>query len=377
MNIAFDAKRIFHNTTGLGNYSRFLLRTLIEYAPENNYLLSSYHEGERALYEEFLEHRAVSLLTAPKTYPFGEALWRNFGQKKLLREWDVDVYHGLTNELPMGLWGKNRRMRTVVTIHDLIFYHHPEYYPLVDRYLYKFKYLESARHADLVIAVSERTKYDLMKLVGIPEEKIMVVYQGCSRRFAHIPPIKEEWVRRHYQLPGDYLLYVGSIEERKNLLLAIEALALLPKEVHLVAVGKKTPYADRCDREARRLGVEKRVHMLYGIDDDTLLGLYRGAKVFVYPSRYEGFGIPVIEAITAHVPVVAATGSVLEEAGGPASLYTDPDDAEMLAGMISQFLFDENFRRDAIQQSSAYIRRFSPKQISRSLRDAYSKVMIQ
>lgn len=380
MNIAFDAKRITRNRTGLGNYSRFVVEALSEYCPENNYLLASYSKGDPKIYEYLLESRCVHMLYPEKPWThFGDSLWRNFGIRTQLKKWDVDVFHGLSNEMPLYLQTlSHRRMATVVTIHDLIFLHHPKYYNLIDRNLYKLKYLKSAKECDHVIAVSNKTKEDLIEFVGIEEEKISVIYQGCALTFSHIPTLKADWVKKKYGLPDRFILFVGSIEERKNLELVVKSLPIIKdKDINLIAVGKKTPYVDKIMNLAIRFGVRNRIRLFHDINNDELMGLYKLAEVFVYPSRYEGFGIPIIEAINAAVPVIGATGSCLEEAGGPDCLYTDPDDAEMLADMIDKVLFDRDLRSNMIKKSLSYVRRFSPKHVSDRLNEVYSKVMIR
>lgn len=377
MNIAFDAKRITHNATGLGNYSRFVVSTLAEYYPENNYLLCSPSVGNPRLYEDLLHSRSVTLRTPEGT--LGQALssyWRNWGLKSMLRKEEVDIYHGLSNELPIGLYNY-KHIGTVLTMHDLAFIRYPQFYKAIDRVLYRKKYGASARHADHVIAVSESTRQDVIDIFGVEPERVSVVYQGCSPIFAQAKPEQAAFVRGHYQLPERYILFVGSIEERKNLRLAVEALAgLRDKNIALVAVGRRTPYCDLVMSEAKRLGLERRVRLLHNIPTRHLPGFYAGATMFVYPSRFEGFGIPIIEALNAGTPVIGATGSCLEEAGGPNSLYTSPDDSEELSFLMQRILDDKALAEEMRQQGRAYAKRFSPKQIMRELRAVYENVLL-
>ncbi|MDY5858768.1 MAG: glycosyltransferase family 1 protein [Porphyromonas sp.] len=377
MNIAFDAKRITNNATGLGNYSRFVVQTLAEYYPENNYLLCSPSAGNPRLYEHLLDYRSVSLQT-PET-ALGQTLgtyWRNWGLKKMLREEEVDIYHGLSNELPIGLYNY-KHIGTVLTMHDLAFVRYPQFYKAVDRLLYTRKYGASARHADHVVAVSEYTRQDVIEYFGVEPERVSVVYQGCSPIFAAVKPEQAAFVRGHYQLPERYMLFVGSIEERKNLLLAVEALAQLrDKSICLVAVGRRTPYVEQVLATARRLGVDRRLRMFHSIPNEHLPGFYAAAALFVYPSRFEGFGIPLIEALNAGVPVIGARGSCLEEAGGPHSLYTSPDDAEELADMMQRILDSDTLAQEMIEEGKIYAKRFSPKSIMRELRNVYENVLL-
>ena len=377
MNIAFDAKRITNNATGLGNYSRFVLEALTEYRPENRYLLYSPSIGRPELYRELLEHRSVQLHTPHRALAFlGGSLWRNYSIPRLVREAKVDLFHGLSNELPLGLY-RAQRVGTVVTIHDLAFIRYPQYYKPIDRLLYRRKYGASARAADHVITVSEQTRRDVIDIFGVEEERVTTVYQGCSERFAQIQPEEVAAARQALRLPQRYMLFVGSIEERKNLLLAVEALAQLQdKELHLVAVGRRTPYVQQVLDRARRLGVTSRLHLLHQVGAAYLPGIYGGAEVFVYPSRFEGFGIPIIEALNAGIPVIGATGSCLEEAGGPTSLYTDPDNADMLASLIDRVLIDISLRRLMIDEGRSYVERFTPKRIARDLSQVYEQVML-
>ena len=377
MNIAFDAKRITNNATGLGNYSRFVLEALTEYRPENRYLLYSPSIGRPELYRELLEHRSVQLHTPHRALAFlGGSLWRNYSIPRLVREAKVDLFHGLSNELPLGLY-RAQRVGTVVTIHDLAFIRYPQYYKPIDRLLYRRKYGASARAADHVITVSEQTRRDVIDIFGVEEERVTTVYQGCSERFAQIQPEEVAAARQALRLPQRYMLFVGSIEERKNLLLAVEALSQLQdKELHLVAVGRRTPYVQQVLDRARRLGVMSRLHLLHQVGATYLPGIYGGAEVFVYPSRFEGFGIPIIEALNAGIPVIGATGSCLEEAGGPTSLYTDPDNADMLASLIDRVLIDISLRRLMIDEGRSYVERFTPKRIARDLSQVYEQVML-
>lgn len=377
MNIAFDAKRITNNATGLGNYSRFIVNTLAEYYPENNYLLCSPSTGNPRLYEHLLDYRSVSLHTPESAV--GQTFstyWRNWGLKPMLKREEVDIYHGLSNELPIGLYNY-KHIGTVLTMHDLAFVRYPQFYKPIDRVLYRQKYGASARHADHVIAVSESTKQDVIELFGVEPERVSVIYQGCSPIFSNVKPEQAAFVKGHYQLPERYILFVGSIEERKNLRLAVEALALQgDKDICLVAVGRRTPYCDVILSEARRLKVEKHIRLFHGIPNEHLPGFYAGAELFVYPSRFEGFGIPIIEALNAGVPVIGATGSCLEEAGGPNSLYTSPDDAEELSYIMTQILSSPQKATEMIQEGKHYAKRFSPKHIMRELRAVYENVLL-
>jgi glycosyltransferase involved in cell wall biosynthesis len=245
---------------------------------------------------------------------------------------------------------------------------HPEYYHWIDTKIYEWKFRQTVKEADRIIAISERTKQDIMELGGVSADKITVIYQSYAPRFSEKPtPEQVAAVRERYQLPERFILNVGTIEQRKNLRLAIEALDYLPEDIHLVAVGRQTKYAEQLPKGPR-------VHLLSGVDDASLAVIYSLAEVFVYPSRYEGFGIPIIEAIAAGLPVVACTGSCLEEAGGPASLYVDPDDAKGMASAVQSMLKGNADREQHIRQSQQYIERFKGTDVAAQVLKVYEEV---
>ena len=179
-------------------------------------------------------------------------------------------------------------------------------------------------------------------------------------------------------LPKRYILNVGSIEERKNVMLAVEALPMITdSEVALLIVGRHTPYALSVMQRARALGVEKRVVMRHDIAFAELPAVYQGAEAFVYPSRFEGFGIPILEALCSQVPVVAATGSCLEEAGGEGSLYVDADDSQALAKCINNILGNEHLRREMVEKGLHHAAGFSAETQTRQLIDLYQQILQQ
>lgn len=373
--IGFDAKRVVRNATGLGNYCRTLLNDLSASAPDDWQLrLYAPDAGRDELRSQIaVTPRLQFVYPQHRPLKLQRSLWRVSGIVGDLRRDGVTLYHGLTGELPCGL--RRAGIRSVVTIHDLIFLRHPEYYHWIDTKIYAWKFRLACREADRIIAISERTKQDVMELGGVSPDRIDVVYQSCSPRFAgEVSPQQKADVRSRYSLPQRFMLSVGSIEERKNILLAVQALHHLPGDLHLVAVGKPTAYAEQVLKVAERERLTSRVHFLHGVPDADLHALYRMADVFVYPSRYEGFGIPIIEAIHSGLPVVAATGSCLEEAGGPDCLYMSPDDHEALAAAVGQLLPGALGRDERIARSRDYVRRFEGRDVAGQVMEVYRRL---
>ncbi len=371
--IGFDAKRIVKNGTGLGSYGRTLVNDLAAlplqlrlYAPD---------AGRDDLRAQVLHHDNVRLCLPGRLVPLvGKSLWRSHGVVRSLLRDGVQVFHGLSGELPVGL--RRSGIRSVVTVHDLIFMRHPEFYHWADAQIYTMKFRQTLREADRIIAISECTKRDIMELGGVDERRISVIYQSCAQRFsAEVEEGQLQTVCRHYGLPARFILNVGSIEARKNMLLAVKALPRLPDEVGLVMVGRRTPYTDKLVRYAADHRLSHRIHILHGVPDAHLPALYAAAEAFVYPSVYEGFGIPVIEAIRQGLPVVACTGSCLEEAGGPDCRYVSPTDAEAMAEALRQSLAGSAEREERIRRSRQYIRRFEGAAVAAQVCDLYEELL--
>ena len=376
MIVGIDAKRIVRNGTGLGSYGRTLVNDLSALS-EFDLRLYAPDKGMPQLRSQIVGRDNVSFCYPANAHTSaGKALWRTKGIVKQLVRDEVDIYHGLSGELPKGI--SESGIRSIVTIHDLIFMRHPEYYNKMDVKIYTRKFQQTLREADRIVAISECTRRDISELGEIDASRIDVIYQSCAPRFNEEPQARKMWqVRDKYELPDRYVLNVGSIEERKNVMLAVKALHHLPDDVSLVIVGRQTPYSDEVHEYVLEHRMHGRVQMLHNVPDDDLPALYRMADCFVYPSRYEGFGIPIIEAISQGLPVVACTGSCLEEAGGPDSLYVGPDDPEAMAHAISRVLFGAPERQRRIDLSRQYIRRFENSDAARHFADLYQEVLAQ
>lgn len=370
MRIGFDAKRVFHNATGLGNYARDVLRLLAAHAPGNTYVAYNPKPGKVSF---SLPGAPVAERGPRRGWRLAPAAWRVAGLAADLRADGVELFHGLSSELPLGL--DRAGVAGVVTVHDLIFERFPALYGAVDRRIYRWKLRSAAARARLVIAISQQTGRDLHELYGIPWSRIRVVYQGCHAAFRQpvAPERLDEVARRHRLTPG-FVLQVGTIEERKNLLLTVEALAGLPGTT-LVAIGRQTAYADRVREAAERAGVAGRVRLLSGIPSQDLPALYRLAGAAVYPSRFEGFGIPIVEALASGTPVVTTRGGVFSEAAGPGSAYVDPDDADELRATLAAILADEDRRAGMRAAGLAWAEQFRDERIAADLLAVYGEAI--
>lgn len=375
MKIGFDGKRAVQNFTGLGNYSRYLLNILGKYYPENEYDIFAPHKRENKQLDRLFKENSCFKMICPNTsfWRFFPSIWRIWGIKKQLKKSDIELFHGLSNELPLNIHKTN--IRSIVTIHDLIFLRFPDCYPAIDRKIYTHKFRKACINADHIIAVSECTKKDIIHFFGIPEEKISVIYQGCDDSFA-VTTSKEKkvQVRAKYHLPERYILNVGRIEKRKNALLAVKALSRLTDDIHLVIVGHRTKYSREIEQYISDNGLKSRVLILDNVSFEDLPAIYQQAELFIYPSIFEGFGIPVIEALSSGIPVIATADSCLEEAGGPSSIYIESNNDKALTEAIMQILYNPKVKEQMIRQGKEYVERFSEKTQAESLMKLYTDI---
>ncbi|MES2517474.1 MAG: glycosyltransferase family 1 protein [Bacteroidota bacterium] len=360
MKIGFDAKRAFHNHTGLGNYSRFVIEGLLKYFPQNEYFA----------YSPKLSKKEIGI---KGTNPKNNFFWRSWLIKNDLQRDKIDVYHGLSNELPFGKMPSG--IKTVVTIHDLIFERYPRLYPFFDTLIYKIKFRKACKNADAIVAVSEQTKEDIIEFYGTNFDKIHVIYQDCDKVFQEkisLETIKN--ITQKYDIQKKYILSVGSIIERKNqfsLVVAFQKLDL--SNYQLVLVGGKSKYQEQIEAYIKKNNILN-VRILNKVPFQDLPAIYQGTSLFVYPSFFEGFGIPIVEALHSGVPVVAATGSCLEEAGGEGSLYADPFDVNDLADKMIQVLANKNLQKQLIEAGRKHVQQFSSEHIAQQLNELYQSL---
>ena len=371
MRIGFDAKRAFFNRSGLGNYSRDTIRILSDYFPMNDYLLYTPKPNKSVYF-----HKASNLcISGPETAKdkFFSSHWRSYGLSKQLKRDGVQLFHGLSNEIPKGI--EKYAIPSVVTIHDIIFMRFPHFYSYVDRIIYENKFKFSSLHANKVIAVSEQTKNDLVEFFKIPENKIEVVYQGCNPIYwERVTDSKKEETLMKYLIPEQFILYVGTVEERKNILNVVKAIHKEKIDFPLVIVGKSTPYFAKVKAYVE-LHEMKNIHFLQNVPTDDLPALYQLSKLFVYPSLFEGFGIPILEALTSKTPVITSRGGCFSEAGGKSTIYLNPESVDELAEAIKAVINSSRMRDNMIVDGFIHAQQFKQDRIARNLMDVYEKLI--
>lgn len=380
MRIAFDAKRLYNNFTGLGNYSRTMIDILSENFPNNEYLLYTPKIKVNDITEAYLTKEHCRTVLPHGMFKGG--IWRTFAQAADLRTDGVELFHGLSHEIPIGLKGKN--IPSVVTIHDVAFKTFTGMYHWHDRRIYDLKFRYSCNNADHIIAISECTKKDIIRFYGIAEEKVSVIYQPVQSLF--YSPLDSNSAREIADsaisnLPKDFMLYVGSINSRKNLLSVVKAIETMPEQerIPLVIVGNGREYKTEVKKYISSHQLDKYFIWASNIrDNKQLQALYTSARLFVYPSFYEGFGLPVVEAMLCGCPVLTSNVSSLPEAGGPLSLQVNPNDIEDIANAMTKGLADEELRDKMIDGGREYaLDNFSPEGQAKKLMSVYWNVIEQ
>jgi glycosyltransferase involved in cell wall biosynthesis len=376
--IGFDALRALRNTTGLGNYSRGVLRGLR--AVDARLELHLYAPAAaRDPYADLTAELGAQLHLPPAVWQRRgfRAMWRTFRLGRTVRRDRVDLFHGLSHEIPRDL--PRTGVPSVVTFLDLIYHHHPEYFPAFDRRSYEWRYHWSAVHATAIVAISGQTRDDLIASYGIPAERIRVIPPARDPRFA-VPCSAEKRadVRRRFDLPERFVLSVGTLEARKNQALAIEAIALLgPSAPLLVLVGRDGGSAAELARLAESRGVNSRVRIISSVGHDDLPALIQLATLFLYPSFIEGFGMPIVEALSAGVPVLTTAGGCFAEAGGTAARYIDPTDAQGLATAMAEILANPELAESMRVAGLRHAEGFDAAPLARRLLGVYDAVIAE
>ncbi len=368
MRIGFDAKRAFFNRSGLGNYSRDTINILCEQYPENKYFLYT----PKNLTQNFLDKEKINYTICTPSNIINRifpSYWRTKTITNDLLSNRIDIYHGLTHELPLGIEKTN--IKTVVTIHDLIFLRHPEFFNKIDRKIYSSKVKSSCIRANKIIAISENTKRDIIELLNIPEEKITVIYQGCNKVF-HSCIKKEERVKtlKKYKLPSDYLLYVGNIEERKNLMTLLKTIKSL-KTFKLVVIGNGKNYKEKCVEYIKRNNLTNKVFFIHKITQQEIASIYQSAQILIYPSIYEGFGIPILESLYSKTPVITTKNGCFKETGGPNTKYINPLSVAEIKNEVINISSSKETQNKMKEEGIKYAQKFNNAHIGKNLITLY------
>lgn len=372
ISIGFDAKRAFFNKSGLGNYSRSLLISLSKKHPENTYYLFTPKIRNRINFEN--EEQFNLIEPGLKIFRLMGSLWRLKYINREIKQIKPDIFHGLSQELPIGI--EETGVKSVVTVHDLIFIRFPEFYHRIDANIYYRKLVHACQVSDIILAISQQTKNDLVEFLNVSPEKISVIYQGCSPSFWNKYTNKQHnEIKAKYDLPERYLLYVGTIEKRKNLLALIKAINIKNISIPLVVIGRKTdtyfPQVESYISSHKLTNIIFPEHIL----NHELPVIYQDAECFIYPSLFEGFGIPLLEALVSGTPAITSNRECFIEAGGPGSIYVDPFDPEEIGEAIIKVLNDNTLRNNMITSGKEYANNFKDDFIANAYMNLYYSLL--
>jgi glycosyltransferase involved in cell wall biosynthesis len=383
MNIGFDAKRAYHNQTGLGHYSRTLVRSLAQFYPHHEYFMFNPKPSSLFCFEEENVHQVL-----PHDFPstFFRSAWRSSWVKKDLRKLKIDLYHGLSHEIPIGI--QKTKIKSVVSIHDLIHERYSELYNAIDVKIYRKKFQYACKNADKVIAISEQTKKDIIDFYSTSSEKIIVTYQSCNPAFANqLTEAQKKIIQLKYGLPPRFFLYVGSIIERKNLMNVCKAVFILRNEIQipLVVIGGGGKYKQQVKDFVKQNNLEKKIIFLSEqptARDSTRFqnaedfpAIYQSAIAMIYPSLFEGFGIPILESLWSRLPVITSAISSLPEVGGEAAYYVDPQRAEEIAEGMRKICGDEAMANDLKDRGLHQAQKFTAELCTGRVMNVYKGLM--
>lgn len=359
--IGIEAHGLAGERTGVGNYLARLVEAMGRVAPDEDIAL-------------YLHTPAREPLPFPSVRVPPSPLWTTARlAMHLAAHGGPRVMLYPAHSLP--LW--TGRSRSVVTIHDLAFELFPRHFTRADRLRLRAITRHAVLRADLLLADSDATRDDLVRVMGVPESRVRRVHLGVDARFAPPPPGVVAEVRSRYGLSRPFILMVGTLQARKNHATLIRALPLLHArgvDVDLVAAGGKGWLFDETMRLVRDLGMEAHVRFLGYVPDEDLPGLYGAAEAAALVSLYEGFGLPVLEAMACGAPVLVSNVSSLPEVGGDAVLMVEPLDVEAVADALARLVLDSSLRAELRARAPRHLRRFSWDRTARETLDVLNEV---
>lgn len=380
MRIGIDYTAAVRQGAGIGRYARQLVHALTELDAENEYVLLMAGAGVRKS-DSSLEAVAGRTNVRTVNLPISDRTMVILWHRLRLPLWvelvcgALDIFHSPDFALPpVG------RARTVLTVHDLSFMRVPQ---CSDRRLRSYLLQvvpTSVRRADVVLADSECTRQDVIELLGVDPTHMEVVYPGVEQRFRPVQDVHVlDAVRKRYDLPVRFVLGLGTLQPRKNFDRLIRAYARLKKDtrskVQLVIAGGPGWMYEGIFRQVEELGVQDMVCFPGYVADEDLPTLYTLADLFVFPSLYEGFGLPPLEAMACGTPVVTSNVSSLPEVVGDAALLVDPLDVAALAEAMQRVLIDADLRNKMIRQGQERARRFTWSEAARKLLGVYERLV--
>ncbi len=353
MNIGIDARLLERKITGIGRSLNLLLNEIPKVDKNNKYFLFSYGviDVDKSFYTNIT---TVKIKLPQKLF---SPIWNNFILPSYLKNNNIDILFSINQILPLV---KVEGCKYISVVHDVIYKADPNFLPTIYRiYLQFFAYF-SIKISDLIITVSEYSKEDILRYYNVDQKKIKVILQSASKDFKpmNLSNIEKEDFRRLYNFSKNLVLYVGMIENRKNIMGILKVADLMRninRDVEFILVGKRGYGSNSILKEVKK---RKNVKHLTNIDDTTLKKLYNVADIFLFPSFYEGFGYPPLEAMQCGLPVISANNTSLKEIIADGGILLDANDCDSMANEIIKLLADNNLSVDlsnkGIQRSKKF-----------------------
>lgn len=380
MNIGLDAKRIFFNNSGLGNYGRRFYHGLEKNSAGDTFYLYSPRSipSDNPYLKEV--NQSNSLISSPDRSwkkMLGGTPWRSGLIDSRLKKDHIAVYYGLSNEIPYGT-GRSGMIKVVI-IHDLIFLRYPQLYPAIDTVFYKAKTRYACKHADYIIAASGQTKLDIVNFYHVPENKITVIYP-CSDPILYAEDAIDPG--EFFKTERRYIISIGAITPRKNLLNTVQAFNMVKDKYDLdlvvigTAVGLGRDYLKTITGYIEQNRMSDRVHFLGNVPYQFVPSLCRNAELMVYPSQFEGFGMPIVEGLFSKIPVITSRGGCFPEAGGDAAVYVNSDNFKEIASWIDKLISSDSLKQELVSKGIRYAEKFRQENIEKEIVDFHRSIKL-
>ena len=363
--LGFDAKRLFFNHTGLGNYSRTLVGSLAKFHSALECQLYAQGRLEKSDFYENFQKPPFKIIQPTQS----SKLWRQKGIVKDIMHHRPNIFHGLSAELPLGI-KKLTKVKSVVTVHDLIYEYRPKDYSLLDRKLYRSKTKQACQSADTILAISQWTKESLQEFYGIDSDKITVIHQSCLKEFYEV----EE---SDCDLQSPAILMMGGTMERKNLDGFIKAINLIDPQIKFKINMLGEPAAKERAKILSKVKGELRSRVQWNKVHSTreLIDLFVRSSFTVYPSLLEGFGIPIPESFLCNRAVICGKHSALKEAGGQGAHYVDTENPKELAEGMVKLLGDSTYRKNLVRKGKTHALSMNQEVYCTQLREMYKSML--
>ena len=373
MRIAIDLIPIIGKEAGLQRYAQQLVEGIADFDKKNKYVLLLNEKVYNLLAVRQDNFTNVKVKTPPKIHFFWEQVYLPL--HTLFKNFDV-----LHFPISAPLYFQLSSTKSIVTVHDLTFILYPKTMTKISRFYWSFFMKRGIKTAKRIIAVSKNTKDDLIKYYNIPEEKVKIIPEALTRNFsASLMAGNFQSIKGRYALPEKYLLYVGTLEPRKNIKRLLQAFRKAKNNKKfrhkLVIVGKKGWLFSEIFETVKNLRLENDVVFAGFVPDEDLPGIYSGAEIFVFPSLYEGFGLPLLEAMSYGVPVLTSNSSSLPEVVGDAGILVNPEDTDDIANGILRLVEDRSLRNQLKEKGLQQAQKFSLERMTKETLEVYEEII--